>query len=144
MTTDEIKAIIAEMIAGQGNQVDIGGALAEILNAIVDRNSISVVKSPTSISTGEYIQDAEKAAELRDALFLEQDGKIFMRTLNSQLATRANEIYGDYFDEPYHYMALFTYGVQYLTPGEDIDAYCMVAVYFNLAGDAFAIIYTEA
>lgn len=36
MTTEEIKAIIAEKIAGQGNQVDIGGALAEILNAFAE------------------------------------------------------------------------------------------------------------
>ena len=37
MTTQEIKAIIAEKIAGQGNQVDIGGALAEVLTAIVEK-----------------------------------------------------------------------------------------------------------
>lgn len=36
MTTNEIKAIIAEKIAGQGNQVDIGNGLAEVLNALAD------------------------------------------------------------------------------------------------------------
>ncbi len=36
MNANEIKAIIAEKIAGQGNQVDIGNGLAEVLNAIVD------------------------------------------------------------------------------------------------------------
>lgn len=36
MTKDEIKTLIAEKISGQGNQVDSGGALDEILNAIVD------------------------------------------------------------------------------------------------------------
>lgn len=36
MTKDEIKALIDEKINGQGNQVDLGGALATVLNAIVD------------------------------------------------------------------------------------------------------------
>jgi hypothetical protein len=36
MTKDEIKALIAAKIDGQGNQVDIGGALAQVLNAIID------------------------------------------------------------------------------------------------------------
>lgn len=36
MTTEEIKAIIAEKIAGQGNQVDIGNGLVEVLNALAD------------------------------------------------------------------------------------------------------------
>ena len=36
MTKDEIKTLIAEKISGQGNQVDIGGVLAEILNELVD------------------------------------------------------------------------------------------------------------
>lgn len=36
MTKDEIKALIAAKIDGQGNQVDIGGTLAQVLNAIID------------------------------------------------------------------------------------------------------------
>lgn len=36
MTKEEIKDLITAKIAGQGNQVDIGGALATILNEIVD------------------------------------------------------------------------------------------------------------
>lgn len=36
MNKDQIKALISAKIAGQGNQVDSGGALDEILNAIVD------------------------------------------------------------------------------------------------------------
>ena len=35
-TKEEIKALIATAIAGQGNQVDSGGKLAEILDEIVD------------------------------------------------------------------------------------------------------------
>lgn len=36
MTKEEIKALVAAKIAGQGTAVDAGGALAPILNAIVD------------------------------------------------------------------------------------------------------------
>ena len=36
MTKDEIKALISAKVAGQGDQVDAGGALAEILNGIID------------------------------------------------------------------------------------------------------------
>ena len=36
MTKEKIKAMIAEKIAGQGSQVDTGGGLAPILDAIVD------------------------------------------------------------------------------------------------------------
>lgn len=36
MDAQQIKELIASAIAGQGNQVDTGGKLADILNAIVD------------------------------------------------------------------------------------------------------------
>lgn len=36
MTTNEIKTLIENTIAGQGSQVDIGGKLSEILVSIVD------------------------------------------------------------------------------------------------------------
>lgn len=36
MTTQEIKALIAEKIAGQGSMVDVGGGLPAILNALCD------------------------------------------------------------------------------------------------------------
>lgn len=36
MSKEEIKALINEKIAGQGNQVDVGNALPTILNEIVD------------------------------------------------------------------------------------------------------------
>lgn len=39
MTKDEIKTLIAEKISGQGNQVDIGGALADILNELADASA---------------------------------------------------------------------------------------------------------
>lgn len=36
MGKDELKSVISAAIAGQGNQVDLAGRLAEILTAIVD------------------------------------------------------------------------------------------------------------
>lgn len=36
MTKEEMKALVSAKIAGQGNQVDLGNALPELLNAIVD------------------------------------------------------------------------------------------------------------
>lgn len=37
MTTQEIKDLVASKIAGQGNQVDLAGALPEILTALVEQ-----------------------------------------------------------------------------------------------------------
>lgn len=37
MTTDEIKKMIADTLQGQGNQVDIGGGIPKILNAILTK-----------------------------------------------------------------------------------------------------------
>ena len=36
MTTQEIKALVAAKIAGQGNQVDLGNALSDIINSLCD------------------------------------------------------------------------------------------------------------
>lgn len=36
MTKDEIKALVAAKIAGQGSMVDVGGGLPTILNEIID------------------------------------------------------------------------------------------------------------
>lgn len=71
MTTEEIKDLIASAIAGQGNQVDAGGKLAGILNAIVEMagqgggdNSILVL--PNAIpydSSNTYSDTFEQVAE---------------------------------------------------------------------------------
>ena len=57
MTKEQIKALIAEKIAGQGNQVDSGGALAEILTSLADAMvDIPVVpyKEKTEITESEF------------------------------------------------------------------------------------------
>lgn len=47
MTKQEIKDLIAAKIAGQGNQVDIGNALADVLNALAD--NVDAAKSPIQL-----------------------------------------------------------------------------------------------
>lgn len=56
MTKQEIKDLIAAKIAGQGNQVDIGGVLADILNALVDGGS-QPIRLTGTISEGDTLQD---------------------------------------------------------------------------------------
>lgn len=57
MTIQEIKELVSKKIAGQGSQVDIGGALAEILNGIVD-----LLPGPTLIHiTGDYFANKSKS-----------------------------------------------------------------------------------
>ena len=62
MTTNEIKTLIQNTIAGQGNQVDIGGKLAGILSAIVDAipsvesvRPITLTSAPTGVDTYETL-----------------------------------------------------------------------------------------
>lgn len=57
MTIQEIKELVSKKIAGQGSQVDIGGALAEILNGIVE-----LLPGPTLIHiTGDYFANKSKS-----------------------------------------------------------------------------------
>lgn len=53
MTKDEIKTLIAEKISGQGNQVDIGGVLADILNGIMESNEPVIAELEMTLS-GSY------------------------------------------------------------------------------------------
>lgn len=57
MTKDEIKTLIAEKISGQGNQVDIGGALADVLNELVDSMGGEPVVHQVTIQSGEEVMD---------------------------------------------------------------------------------------
>lgn len=53
MTTQEIKDLIAQKIAGQGSAVDAGSALPQILNAIVD----AIGEGGGGTSTSTYVLD---------------------------------------------------------------------------------------
>lgn len=68
MTKQEIKDLIAAKIAGQGNQVDSGGALAEILDGIID--AMPAQKYPVPLKTNSLDENffenktAEQTAEI--------------------------------------------------------------------------------
>ena len=63
MTKQEIKELVSKKIAGQGSQVDIGGALAEILNGIIDMAGAKKVEVPM-LTTFEDETKAQAAADL--------------------------------------------------------------------------------
>ena len=64
MTTDEIKKMITDTLQGQGNQVDIGGGVPKILNAILD-------SIPTKESLGVY--DMGESPANKNILLSEED-----------------------------------------------------------------------
>lgn len=62
MTKEQIKALIAANIAGQGTQVDLGGALPTILEAIIDAipeggNEPYIVQGATADVSGDFSAD---------------------------------------------------------------------------------------
>lgn len=82
MTKEEIKTLIAEKISGQGNQVDIGGALADVLNELVDAmGGEPVVHQVTIQSAEDIIQDVniDFAPILGENISFILDGEEFTR-----------------------------------------------------------------
>lgn len=83
MTTQEIKDLIASKIAGQGNQVDSGGKLAEILNAIVDMADVpmlnidSDVLNDTIVLSDELYESCLSSTRIKD-----KNGVVFVRMDN--------------------------------------------------------------
>ena len=73
MTTNEIKDLIASAIAGQGNQVDAGGKLAEILNALADSAGGGGATEPLEITTPEEEVSGTKAEAATALGITEQD-----------------------------------------------------------------------
>lgn len=63
MTTDEIKRYIQKKIAGQGNQVDMGGALPTILNFLLD--GLDGKASLQELDDVGYFLSREKADKMR-------------------------------------------------------------------------------
>ena len=64
MTIQEIKELVSKKIAGQGSQVDIGGALAEILNGIIDIADGKKIVEVPNLTTFEDETKAQAAADL--------------------------------------------------------------------------------
>lgn len=52
MTTDEIRALVAQKIAGQGSAVDVGSGLPTILNAICDALDTTPAPQPAIVIEG--------------------------------------------------------------------------------------------
>ena len=67
MTKQEIKDLIAAKIAGQGNQVDIGGVLADILNALADGGSTPIRLTATLVE-GDTLQDLIEAGLTKEEI----------------------------------------------------------------------------
>lgn len=63
MTKEQIKSLIDGKIAGQGNQVDIGGALAEVLSALADAAAPIEVTDITKL-TGAQLDALEVGAKV--------------------------------------------------------------------------------
>lgn len=122
MTLQEIKELVSKKIAGQGSQVDIGGALAEILNGIVDAISdtgtLLIKTLYGEFGQGVPIADFASAMEItveqaRDFFygrypFLEtKDGYKFTRVFSYQTETHqvaygaTNETLGGYYISAY-------------------------------------------
>lgn len=78
MNAEEIKALIAAKIDGQGNQVDIGNALPEILNEIVDAigegGGDSVSKITVDAKITELPPDVVASVKVGDILFAKKSG----------------------------------------------------------------------
>lgn len=124
-TKEEIKALIATAIAGQGNQVDLGGKLAEILDEVVEMAASAQeaaasaaapmpIKFPaqamTNVSKEALASAMEITTEQLDLLF---DGKVptvINTAANSQLMVAYRAIQTN---EPF-----FTFG--YITSGGEL------------------------
>lgn len=81
MTPQEIKELVSKKIAGQGSQVDIGGALAEILNGIIDiaAGGLQAVEITEEITSAEGVEiSASRYAELRRAVLLKEGGHYYV------------------------------------------------------------------
>ena len=132
MTKDEIKALIAAKIAGQGTNVDAGSVLPTILNGIIDLipsgngggivdvpfQSTSIVEEWTKIDVP--IVDIDHAIAIRCS-----DGVI----LPSRLSTFADSILSDNFYDGEQVSAIFgvvstsdvleTFGLAIFTASDD-------------------------
>lgn len=65
MTIQEIKELVSKKIAGQGSRVDIGGALAEILNGIIDMAGEKKEVFVPNLTSFSNVSKAQAAADLQ-------------------------------------------------------------------------------
>ena len=110
MDAQQIKDLIASKIAGQGNQVDSGGALSTILNAIVDAvAAIPVITVPTIPDDGTVVPVGEISdyEKFKIAQGVIMDGKYYPR-----MSYAASDIYTIVGDAVGEYNFLFG-GIEY-------------------------------
>ena len=98
MTTNEIKTLIQNTIAGQGSQVDIGGKLAEILGAIVDAIPANLVVDITDVLTEYKVEISQELfSTITKCVAIDIDGARRFRTdilpdgMNGTIAAYADE-----------------------------------------------------
>jgi len=63
MTIEEIKALAAAKIAGQGNQVDLGNALTAIIDGLADAIADAIADASPIVIEGEFEPDTFIPAE---------------------------------------------------------------------------------
>lgn len=84
MTLEEIKALAAAKIAGQGNQVDLGNALTAIIDGLADAIADSASATPKVGIVTENLDDNQaeitenRFGELLSYAILRYDGKDFI------------------------------------------------------------------
>lgn len=83
MTTQEIKALVAAKIAGQGNQVDLGNALSGIINSLCDaldaKPGILIVKGTvTSPEDGTFEPNAGQPSLQEVVSFFTTGGIVYL------------------------------------------------------------------
>lgn len=78
MTKQEIKDLVAAKIAGQGSMVDVGGALADILNAIADAAFAAATGEPAHV-----FDSLESAQNLTEEQFLAATGGVTFEQLKA-------------------------------------------------------------
>ena len=99
MTLQEIKELVSKKIAGQGSQVDIGGALAEILNGIIDiagagLQALEITETPDS-AEGVRIS-ADRFNEIKGAIALSHDNHLYLRSSSPTLAKAIFDDIGEF------------------------------------------------
>lgn len=88
MTKQEIKDLIAAKIAGQGSQVDSGGALDKVLNGIID----NIPEVASGYGLGGVWPDAEGSYELPDKTFAILGGNVSYTINGETIAVSENNI----------------------------------------------------
>lgn len=95
MTKDEIKALVAAKIAGQGSAIDAASVLPAILNGIIDA-------IPTVEAIGEKITSlgtitSEKMSKLRECVYLEYEANhrryVRISTLPIEVRAKIEDVY---------------------------------------------------